>query len=261
MDNNSWDALYEIAKKYYEKMGDLLVPIHYVSEEKVKLGSWISLQRRYYKNGKLSKEKAEMLNMIGMVWEPYDVQWNQYYDVAIKYYKKNGNLLVPLQYITDDGIHLGRWIGWQRKQYKAGKLLKERIDLLNKIGMLWSIYDVQWNEYYDLASDYYKEHGNLLVPLRYKTSDNKKLGYWISDQRQNYKSGKLSEYRIELLEMIEMVWDGKCANWDWMYKIARHYYEEKHNLSISSTTLTYQNASLGSWVVTHIDLHLKLTRV
>ena len=250
MDAYSWDSIYMIARKYYEKNGNLLVPIHYLAEGNVKLGAWISNQRWIHRNGRLSKEKVEMLEMIGMVWNPCDMQWNQYYVIASNYYKKNGNLLVPLKYITDDGIRLGNWIGVQRRQYKAGRITKERIDLLTQIGMVWSIYDIQWSEYYDLASKYYRENGNLLVPLRYKTIDDKKLGSWISKQRLSYKSGKLSKDRIELLEKIGMAWEGMSATWDSMYALARQYYEEKQNLSVSSTRFTYHNASLGSWVLT-----------
>ena len=47
-----------------------------------------------------------------------------------------------------------------------------------------------------------------------------------------------------------MVWDGPSETWKEMYKLAQQYYEENKNLSISSTSFTYKNASLGSWIVT-----------
>ncbi len=80
-----------------------------------------------------------------------------------------------------------------------------------------------------MAAEYYRKHDNLLVPLRYKTIDDKKLGSWISHQRISFKSGKLSEDRIKMLEQIGMAWDGMSATWDSMYKLAKQYYEENQS--------------------------------
>ena len=257
MKKGQWENMFKIAKQYYEENGDLLISSKYVTAENIKIGYWISTQRKDYKANRLSKDKILLLEEIGMVWSIYDDSWYENYVLAKQYFEKKGDLLIPRLYTTNNGEKLGAWIGLQRKQYKEGKLSNDRIKLLEKVGMVWSIYDIQWDEYFDLASKYYSEHGNLLVPLRYKTIDDKKLGSWISSQRINYKSGKLSADRIEMLEQIGMVWDGMSTAWDLMYRIAKQYFEENHNLSISSTTFTYQNASLGSWVVTQRKNYLK----
>ncbi|MBO4616395.1 MAG: helicase associated domain-containing protein [Lachnospiraceae bacterium] len=246
----SWDEMYSYAKKYHEENGDLLIPGKYTTTEKVNLGTWIGVQRKQYKEGKMPEEKILLLEKIGMIWSVSYDRWFKNYALAKRYYIENGDLLVPQMYTTDNGEKLGFWVGLQRKQYKAGRLSKEKIMLLEKIGILWEVNVEQWNEYYALASEYYKERGNLLVPLNYKTSDNKRLGAWISYQRKSFKSGKLSEDRIELLEQIGMAWDGKSATWEAMYKVAKQYYEENHNLSISNTWFFYKGSSLGSWVVT-----------
>lgn len=250
MENNIWYRNFELAKQYYKENGDLLIPSNYETDGKIKLGMWISHQRSDYKNSKMSKEKIQLLEKIGMVWSIYDEQWLEYYSFAKKYYSEKGNLLIPLLYISDDGVKLGSWINTQRRQYKRGKLSKEKISLLEKIEMVWSVYDIQWYEYYNASVEYYNKNGNLLVPLRYKTTSNIKLGSWISHQRRNYKAGKLSKEKIDLLEKLEMAWDGMSATWNEMYKLAKQYYEENNNLSISSTSFVYKNASLGSWIVT-----------
>lgn len=63
--------------------------------------------------------------------------WNEIYILAKKYYKENGNLLIPFRYITTDKIQLGRWIGTQRGNYRKNKLTKDKIELLESIGMVW----------------------------------------------------------------------------------------------------------------------------
>ena len=249
MENRDWNDIYILAKKYYEENNDLLIPCNYITNDNIKLGLWISSQRKLYKNQNLSKERIELLNKIGMIWNPYDLQWYQHYDLAIKYYNENGNLLIPLNYTTKDNVNLGSWIGKQRKKYKNYKLSKEKIKLLENIDMVWDARDLQWNEYYNSLVEYYMTNGNSLVPLRYATKNNKKIGYWVSQQRTNYKRNKLSEQKIKLLEKVDMVWDPASLIWDETYQLAKQYYEENHNLSIS-TTFFYKNVSLGSWLQT-----------
>lgn len=58
--------------------------------------------------------------------------WDEMYEIARGYYEHQGNLLVPIQYVSEENIKLGAWIANQRKQYKTGKLTKDRIELLEK---------------------------------------------------------------------------------------------------------------------------------
>ena len=114
-------------------------------------------------------------------------QWENMYDIAKQYYKENGNLLISSKYVTAENKKLGYWIGRQRKEYKANKLSKEKVLLLEKIGMVWSIYDADWYENYALAKQYYENVGDLLIPLLYTTNNGKNLGAWIGKQRKQYK--------------------------------------------------------------------------
>ena len=66
--------MYKLAEAYYKYHGHLDIPQKFevdgYNEEKItKLGSWISNQRIRYKAGNLSKEKINLLNGIGMIWE------------------------------------------------------------------------------------------------------------------------------------------------------------------------------------------------
>ena len=247
MSKDNWETKYELAKQYYEENGNLLIPSQYVIND-IQLGSWISHQRKYYKEQKLSKERIDLLEKIGMVWSALDAQWYEYYNVAAKYYNENGDLLVPLKYSINN-CNLGYWIGTQRRNYKQQKLSKERIDLLEKIGMVWSAYDLQWYEYYYELVEYYNKNGNAFVPLRYTTKENRQLGSWVSHQRINYNSKKLSKEKIDLLEKVGMVWDPAETIWNDTYEIAKQYFKENHNLNIPNEFF-YKNVSLGSWILT-----------
>ena len=106
-----------------------------------------------------------------MDWTPIESQWESLYLLAKKYYEEKGNLLIPNKYITAEKVKLGRWLGTQRYNYKEGILSKEKIELLERIGIVWSVSDSEWMKMYGLAAAYYKDNGNLLVQNKYKTKD------------------------------------------------------------------------------------------
>lgn len=135
--DKEWMDRYFLAKKYYEKYGDLFVKQGYYFENKP-LGSWIRNQRKKYREGKLTEKQIYLLEEINMVWNKLDYTWNKNYNLAEKYYKENGNLLIPHNYYIEN-FSLGMWIYKLRYKYKNGKLSEEKIKALEKIGMVWNL--------------------------------------------------------------------------------------------------------------------------
>ena len=149
-----WEEMYKLAQKYCEENGNLLVPQSYVTCDGQKLGNWICVQRCFYQNQTLNKNREKLLNKIGMIWDIHDFKWESSYDAARKYYEENGNLFVPNDYMTEYGINLVNWLNSQKVLYRDKKLKKERIEKLNQIGIIWDIHESRWEEMYQLAVDY-----------------------------------------------------------------------------------------------------------
>ena len=93
----------------------------------------------------------------------------------------------------------------------------------------------KWYEYYELAKEYYKKHGNLNISVTYITEDGKRLGIWIAQQRRAYKAKynitrtkllPLSDEKIELLNSIGMIWDVK------IYNLVRKPYNKERKLTL-----------------------------
>lgn len=63
-----WMNNYEYAKQYFEQHKNLDVPVHYTTENGIKLGVWLRTQRTSYKNGYLTAERQKLLESIGMIW-------------------------------------------------------------------------------------------------------------------------------------------------------------------------------------------------
>ena len=177
--------------------------------------------------------------------------FNKWYKLAEEYYNERGDLLVSAKYKTKSGEKLGQWISKIRQAYKNGDLSPDKIKKLEVIGMVWdaSINKEEiWNKWYKLAVEYCNEHGNLLVPVYYKTKTGEKLGKWITNTRADYKNSDLSTEQIKKLEAIDMVWNVKKYEWDRMYKLAIEYRNEHGNLLVPKDYQTKAGEKLGKWI-------------
>ncbi len=219
-----WEEKYILAKNYFEKNGNLLVKNDYVVNN-IRLGRWLDTQRNDHFNNKLSKEKIDKLNNIGMVWHKFNEQWDRNFSLAKNYFETNRNLLIPSRYSTD-GVNLGMWISDQRKSYKRGYLNDYRIKKLNSIGMIWDELDYNWKQQYNFAQSFYNKYGHLFIPQDYELNSFK-IGKWLSTQKSEYKRGNLNTERITLLESIGMIWDFPPQNQTSFFEQAVFFYIKK----------------------------------
>ena len=123
---------------------------------------------------------------------------------------------IPVRYVTEDGVALGNWLssiknGKSGRKMRAETLTDEQKAQLKKLGInLENTNNTVWNSKYELAKEYYTEHGNLNIPVAYCV-DGVKLGRWISNIRSKRKNPKssgmmLDESRIAMLDSIGMDW-------------------------------------------------------
>ena len=211
--------MYELARKYYEHHGDSLIVGTFKTingyeydENGANLGNWISAQRGKYNS--LSDDRKEKLARINFVVQVNDYLWNNYYELAKKYYEHYGNLLIPSIFktvngyeIDSTGIDLGNWLSQQKSRYN--RLTDDRKQKLQQIGFVISRLDDQWEKMYELAKTYYQHYGNSEIGYRFKTINGYdedingvSLGQWLGVQRRNFdtlddeKKQKLSKIKI-----------------------------------------------------------------
>ena len=109
-----------------------------------------------------------------------------------------------------------------------------------------------WDLMYECARQYYMEHGNLEVPVRYQTEKGYGLGQWILTQRKvraGEKYGVLGEERVLKLNRIGMVWENcRDISWERHFKEAKKYYEEHGDLNTGVNETTASGVRLGLWI-------------
>lgn len=266
----SWETNYNLAKEYFDTYKNLNVPVNYVTKDGVRLGNWLSNIRAWESAGThpkyLTKERKEELNKIGMVWSKSNFYWERNYAELYDFYKENGNLIVPSDYVTKNGIKLGSWVGRLRKLYKGEAkgtpLTNEQIERLNNIGMVWEPDSSRkWDNAYNLAKEYFIKNKNLNISTSYKSENGFNLGQWIKVQRCEYEKGTLNPERIERLNKIGMTWQTE-DKWQYKYNLAKEFFDETGAKNISQKIIV-EGIWLGKWLSKQKEFYkknIKLTK-
>lgn len=248
-----WEVLCQAAADAAVKEGTLELPRSYTIHSGVPVGKWLELQRQVQagqRPGRLTAEQAAKLEKLGIRWNHrLEAAWEKGFASAQKYRTEHGDLLVPVRYRDKNDFALGEWIVYNRQRYLGGNLTQNRIERLEAIGMVWSTSNDLWEQNYAAATQYYLEHGDLEVPIKYETPSGFGLGVWLGAQRAAHKAGELPQEQVERLDALGMDWTNRNdRKWMSLYDVAAAYYHEHGNLNVPSEYVTPDGVLLGKWV-------------
>ncbi|TQE31963.1 helicase [Streptomyces ipomoeae] len=229
------------------------------------------------------RDPAQLAAFINLrVLNPEHEHWRRGVEAAVIYSRKHGDLKVPFTYRVpgrDDqeaeaegwpaslaGFPLGQWIADNRRFYARGDMDTDRIEQLEKLGMVWSHFDVAWEEGLAAARGWAAENGHLLAPLD-ATYQGYKVGIWLKNARAAARkaqeieqrraeglpvesaAGALSAERREQLEDIDPSW---CPAWpvEWQraFHLTRMHLGAGGELPVEPGTVVHQGEDLGRWV-------------
>ncbi|WP_030416881.1 DEAD/DEAH box helicase [Streptomyces sp. NRRL S-1448] len=230
------------------------------------------------------RDPAQLAAFINLrVVNPEHQHWRRGVEAAALYVREHGDLKVPFTYrvpaVDDQGavegegwpaplanFPLGQWIADARRFYARGEMDQVRIEQLEKLGMVWSHYDVAWEEGLAAARGWAAEAGHLLAPLD-ATYQGYKVGIWLKNARAAARrageieqrraeglpvkssAGALSDERREALEDIDPSW---CPAWpvQWQrcFHLLRLHLEAGGELPTEPGVVVHQGEDLGRWV-------------
>ncbi|MET9686666.1 DEAD/DEAH box helicase [Streptomyces coeruleorubidus] len=244
---------------------------------------WLSVPARQLLKFSTPRDPAQLAAFINLrVLNPEHQHWRRGIEAATIYNRLHGNLKVPFTYRVPDrgdqeaeaggwpttlaGFPLGQWIADARRFYARGDMDEDRVQQLEKLGMIWSHYDVAWEEGLAAARGWAAEHGHLLPPLD-ATYQGYRVGIFLKNARaaarkaaeneQRHAQGlpvgsaasALSEGRREQLEDIDPSW---CPAWpvEWQraFHLTRQHLEAGGALPTSPGDVVHQGEDLGRWV-------------
>ena len=209
---DQWERNFALLEQFQKREGHCDVPnIH--EENGVKLATWLCSIRQARKGNRgrsLSSDQIERLENLGVVWDPFEDQWERNFALLEQFIEREGHCNVPVLY-EEGGIKLGEWLNRQRQARKGNKgysLSSERIEKLANLGVIWDPFKDQWECNFALLEQYNRREGHCNVPALHEESGIK-LGRWLHRLRQVRKGNKgysLSSERIERLDEIGIRW-------------------------------------------------------
>ncbi|MFE1478495.1 Helicase associated domain protein [Streptomyces cyaneofuscatus] len=157
-----------------------------------------------------------------------------------------------------DTYGLGTWVSEQRRAFKAGNLKAWRVDLLNEVGMVWSVGDAGFWKNLGAARAYYAVHGSLACPKN-TVWDGVAVGQWLSNLRRPGGLGTdpvRAHERRRALEVIDPEWNPTQWPVDWQ----RHYAatrellgEEQGRPTGLLPGVTVNGVDVGTWTTRQTD--------
>ncbi|MGV9252088.1 Helicase associated domain protein [Streptomyces sp. NPDC003697] len=231
----------------------------------------------------IPRDPAQLAAFINLrVLNPEHEHWRRGIEAATLYQRLHGDLKVPFTYrvpAKDDqeaegegwpaalaAFPLGQWIADARRVYARGSMDPERVAQLDGLGMVWSHYDVAWEEGLAAARGWAQEHGHLLAPAD-ATYAGYRVGLFLKNARAAARravvneqrraeglpvqsaAGVLCQERREQLEDIDPSW---CPAWpvEWQrcFHLVRQHLQGGGELPSEPGVVVCQGEDLGRWV-------------
>jgi superfamily II DNA or RNA helicase len=218
--NFEW-ILQESPEEFFEKRFAQLTAFkkehgHIKVSSKSELYRWFGNLKQYMRNGMLSGEKIERLKAIGFHFNRKEsapeIRERHIMELAA-FKEKFGHTNLTKSFT--EYILLYKWASIQRTRYKNGKLPKEMIEKMNRLGFDWNygenLNTGQWEKYYHKLVQYYNLHGSAHVQEK---GENRSLAQWCQNQGELYRKGGLSPERIESLNKLGFIWNYKERAWE-----------------------------------------------
>jgi len=166
-----------------------------------KIGRWVTIQRKKYKENKLSKDQIALLESIGFQWkvlgsspEFYEEIWERNFRGLVEYHKKHKQINnFPSSSKT------GRFVSCQRQLKRKGELSADKISRLEALGINWEGRP-KWMDMYKRLVAYQQKYKTTQIPLIWK--EDPKLATWVYDVRRKCRDPR----KIKLLDSIGFEW-------------------------------------------------------
>jgi superfamily II DNA or RNA helicase len=176
--------------------------------------------------------------------------WFEHFGELLKFIEEFNHSRPLKSYKTSGGISLGGWVSTQR--IRRDLLTHEQIELLERSHPTWTwdAYETDFENAIDELKNYVKKYGSLIeMPQRFVNENGFKLGVWINGVRRAYKSGSLSESRIERLEAVTgWSWDHLDAIWNLTFMEMSEFLKVNKHLRIPKDYKTESGANLYQWL-------------
>ena len=240
--DKQWNEAYSSLIAYKAEYGHCLVPGDYKTKSGLSLGSWLNTQ--ITNEAKLSDDRLNKLNDVGVVWDRLTKIWEDNFSELLAYKESNDDCLVPQKYKTESGVKLGLWVTTLRSNKK--NLSLERVQRLDNIGFVWDPKTKSWEDGLAELKEYKKQHGDCLVPQKHTTPSGFRLGLWVSNRRASKSS--LNKVQIIQLDSIGFIWDWRKWQWENGFEALVSFKETYGHCNVKRGYVADDGFKLAIWI-------------
>ena len=196
-----WESGFHELKHFKQLQGHCRVPDNFKMDNGFSLGNWVKVQRK--NKSTMLQDRLKQLNMLGLVWNPFDEQWEKGFKQFKLFVDCEGHCLVGDKYIDTDGYPLGNWVGTQRQTKK--KMSISKVERLDALGFIWNVREHRWEAGLTYLKKFKELEGHCQVKKAHETYDGFQLGSWVRTQRK-FKD-RLPVNRIKKLNAVGFIWN------------------------------------------------------
>jgi len=208
-----WMKKLEELKLFKEQHGHIKVS----DKQNKQLKNWLKTQRRIWDT--LPPERRTLLLELDFDPEPTCTLWQKRLEELEKYAEKRGHCNVR----KNENNTLASYLKEMRQSYHEGRLANERIEALERLGMVWGDGSERlFEDFYHQLVAYRNEHG-CLPTTNTRLRDTKILVGRMLIIRKAYRAGKLNEEQIRRLKETGFSFDPDEDRWQERYSELAEY--------------------------------------
>ncbi|MER5556178.1 Helicase associated domain protein [Streptomyces sp. NPDC002793] len=190
------------------------------------------------------------------VLHPDSEIWLTGYNALRHWVRERGDAQLPLDASAELGedritYALGAWVSEQRRAFRLGTLKAWRAELLNEVGMVWSVADAGFWRNLTAARTYHSVHGTLAAP-KDAIVEGVAVGQWLANLRKAGGLGKdevRAGERRAALEAIDPEWNSDWSvDWQRHYSTARALLFEEQGLTEVLPGVLVHGCDVGAWI-------------
>jgi len=198
--------------------------------DRVRLGSWVEVQRAAYSAGTLPRPNADLLAAIpGWEWPLHRSRTSTRSSIVKDSAATRRATLLEAPASKLDALTMQRGLIHSSEQLTAD--------------------DDQWYGGYSVLCSYVKHAGDAKAPKN-ATFERFAIGAWVAENRRRYRRGELAIDRIEALERLPgWIWGVTDAAWQQSFETLLRY-RDAHGTASPAASVVFDGLRLGFWVST-----------
>ena len=244
-----WEVGLDHYQAYIRETAGTAILVDYVCADGFRLGVWINTQRVERRRQQLRPERFELLDAIGIQWDPQADLLDAMTRALREFSIREGHAEIPALYRTADGLPLGNWVRIQRLRYKKGTLGADLIAEFESVGVSWDKMGSRFSQGLAELAKFVRSSGSTHVPKSHVTSSGFALGTWFQIQK-SAMSRDMPPDRRRSLESLGIRPDGDVREeaWQSAFEALRSWVAEFGHASVPKDYINEDGFRLGQWL-------------